>query len=602
MDKSILENLQRAVSLNPKFAEGHFAIGNIFKAQNNINAALESYQKAVFANPGLEAAYINIVEILLAQGRLNDVAVVCHGALAAKNLNSAFYVQLARMLMEKGVDGGAIVCLQKAISLDSNNAENYARLGHLLFRQNRVSESIEVLRRAVALKPADLKLPLYLAYSYHRIGKLDEAIDCLRQAIAINPDNIEAHIALLATSPYLPGYSREQTFADRAAFGERVESQWRERWPQCSKSNELGKRLRIGFVSGDLNNHPVGFFLESVLHELRSRNAIDIILYPTTAVVDELTHRIRAMAHAWVPAFALSDDDFCERIRNDKIDILVDLSGHTPGNRLLVFAQKPAPVQVTWLGYWETTGLRSIDYILCDRYTVLEEEAPYFFEKLWFLPHTRLCFTLPKEPLAVSPLPALKKGYVTFGCFNNLLKINSRVIALWSRILKRIPSARLLLKGPAFVEKKICEEVMANFSSEGISADRLEFQAGSPLKEYYLAYNAIDIALDPFPFPGGTTSVQGIWMGVPVITLKGDRIISRQGEGILHNIELPDWIADSEEDYVELAVKKSSSLDELAKLRSTLRHKLELSPLSNAEMFAENLEDAFKAMWSQHCK
>jgi predicted O-linked N-acetylglucosamine transferase (SPINDLY family) len=489
----------------------------------------------------------------------------------------------------------------RAISLDSDYADAYRHLGSLLIMTGKISEGIINIRKAVSLKPQDSAARSHLALALYGAGRLADAIDSLQEALRINPNNAEAHSILLGFYQYLPDYSREKMFSDHVAFGELFEAPLRKNWYQHPKPINSHKRLRVGFVSGDLYSHPVGFFLEGALRELYRRDEVDIVIYERNRVVDALTDRLRAEAHVWRSVSALSDDAFERRVREDNIDILVDLSGHTIPNQLLVFARKPAPIQVTWLGYWETTGLRAIDYIFCDRYGVHDDEEKYFVEKPWRLPHTRLCFTLPNETIAVSPLPALSNGHLTLGCFNNLVKMTDRVIAVWSRILKRIPKACLLLKSQSFNDTGIRESVMARFAAEGISADRLELEVNSPRREYFTAYNRVDIALDPFPFPGGTTSVEGIWMGVPMITLSGDRIISRQGESILRNINLQDWIAEDEDDYVELAVRKAGDLASLAKLRSQLRQRLEFSPLCDAKLFAQHLEEAFKQMWSKLC-
>ncbi len=593
MDKSLLENLQQAVSLNPQFAEGHYAIGNIFLKQNSPNAALLSFQKAISAKPDYETAYLSAGQILRSQVKIDEAIAIYQKALLNLPNATAVHLSLGVALLERERFSEAILKFERAIALDFNCADVLANLTQVLRDSGKMTEAVQL----AAVMPKNLRSRMVLATSYSAVGKVAEAIACWREAVAIDPNYIIAHQFILNHSHFLPDYSRQQSFSDHEAFGERFEAPWREKWPKFSGRVDPRKRLRVGFVSGDLGGHPVGHFSESVLRELRKRDGIDIIVYPTQALEGAVTDRIRASAHTWVPAFALSDDAFEQRIHKDNIDILVDLSGHTNFNRLLVFARKPAPIQVAWLGYWDTTGLRAMDYILCDRHGIRDDETNYFFEKPWYLPSTRLCFTVPNDRFAVESLPAQRNGYVTFGCFNNLLKMNGRVVSVWSRLLKRVVGARLLLKGGSFADINVRKEVADRFVKEGISTDRLEFQAASSPREYYLAYNHVDIALDPFPFPGGATSVQGIWMGVPLITLQGDRMLSRQGENILHNIGLPDWIAKDEDEYVELAVRKAEDLVGLAAIRSELRAKLESSPLCDAKAFAQNLENAFEQMW-----
>jgi predicted O-linked N-acetylglucosamine transferase (SPINDLY family) len=307
------------------------------------------------------------------------------------------------------------------------------------------------------------------------------------------------------------------------------------------------------------------------------------------------------MGFAWKSLVGLSDDRAAHRVREDAIDILVDLSGHTAHNRLRLFARKPAPVQVTWLGYPATTGLQAMDYILCDRYVAPANESDHFVEKPWYLPNTYLCLTPPQDEIAVGALPALTKGRVTFGCFNNLTKMNDAVVALWAQVLHAVPGSRLFLKTNQLNDPSLQRATLSRFADRGIAADRLTLEGASSHADYLATYNRVDIALDPFPFTGGTTSVEGLWMGVPVITKRGDRFIAHQGESILHNVGLPDWIAADNEAYVAIAVARAADLSGLATLRAKLRSRLLASPLCDAPLFARNLEAAFRGMWQAYC-
>jgi predicted O-linked N-acetylglucosamine transferase (SPINDLY family) len=287
-------------------------------------------------------------------------------------------------------------------------------------------------------------------------------------------------------------------------------------------------------------------------------------------------------------------------IYNDGIHILIDLSGHTANNRLPVFAWKPAPVQVSWLGYSASTGLAEMDYLLADPYVVPPGEETQFTETIWRLPESYLCFSLPKVMMAVGPLPAHKEGRITFGCFNNFTKMNDSVIDLWSKVMFAVPESRLLLKSKSFLDPAICDTIRQRFAVAGITAERLILKGFTPNREEHLAvYNQVDIALDPFPYNGTTTSVEGLWMGVPFLTLRGDRFVSHVGESIAYNTGLADWVADDAEDYVAKAVAKTRDLEALARLRVALRQRLLASPLCNAPRFATNFETAMWGMWHQ---
>jgi protein O-GlcNAc transferase len=280
---------------------------------------------------------------------------------------------------------------------------------------------------------------------------------------------------------------------------------------------------------------------------------------------------------------------------------LIDLSGHTGHNRLPLFARKPAPLQIGWLGYWATTALHAMNYVICDPYCISADDKAFFVEQLWALPDTRLCFTPPPQPVAINRLPALTAGHITLGCFNNLAKLNDTVIALWARALQRLGNARLLLKARQLHEPSIRAATAARFAAHGIGAEQLLLEGPSPRAEYFSAYNRIDIALDPFPFTGATTSIESLWMGVPFVTLRGDRMLARQGESILQNVAMPDWIAADADDYIEKLAVFAADLPALVDLRINLRARLLASPLCDAPRFAHNLELALREMWRQYC-
>ena len=592
-----ITSFQKAASLQPDFAEAFCALGNAYRAQKRFDEAVSNYQQAVLLKSNFELAYQNLGEILCLLGRSIEAIKIYRTAIAENPHSSTLLVGLGAIFAHENQDEEAIANFERAIALDVNSLPAHSRLADLFMKMGRIGEAVTALQKAHELDPTDSRLLVNLSKAYRDVGRLNDAIDCARKAVTVDPNFAVAHNSLLSLSQYFADSPREKNYADHLAFGERFAITCKKNRFQYLAKIDSKKRLRIGFVSGDLRRHPVGYFFEGVVQELFRRNNIDIVVYSTNSITDDVTDRLRAVTHEWTLVSELSDDEFEQRIRLDQIDILVDLSGHTAYNRLLVFARKPAPVQVTWLGYWETTGLQSIDYILCDRYGIHDDEIQYFVEKPWFLPHTRLCFTPPTASISIGSLPALSIAQVTFGCFNDLVKMTDRVVAVWARILNEVPNSRLMLKSKAIAEPDVQKNIIERFAVHGVSANRLVLQNASPYLEYLATYNQIDIALDPFPFPGGTTSVQGLWMGVPMITMKGDRIISRQGEAILHNLGLADWIANNEDDYVRLAVNHAADLTALSTLRMQLRERLERSPLCNAQAFAQDIESAFVGMW-----
>ena len=353
--------------------------------------------------------------------------------------------------------------------------------------------------------------------------------------------------------------------------------------------------LRIGFVSGDFRSHPVGYFLESLLIELQD-SSIELFAYPSVSKVDAVTSRLKPLFDMWSPLVALNDDEAAQKIHADGIHILIDLSGHTAENRLPVFARKPAPIQVSWLGYFASTGLPEMDYILGDPYVTPTAEGDHFVETIWQLPETYLCFTPPDLDLEVAPLPAYTNGFVTFGCFNNLARMTDEIVSVRAAILHAVPDSKLFLKDKQLDHESGRNRVLSRFEALDIEADRLILEGKSPREEYLECYGRVDIALSPFPYGGGTTSVEGLWMGVPVITKKGSHFLSHLGESIAHNSGLSDWIALDEEEYVTKAVAYASNLESLSELRNGIRELILANPLFDVSRFALRFEQAVRAM------
>lgn len=326
-----------------------------------------------------------------------------------------------------------------------------------------------------------------------------------------------------------------------------------------------------------------------------------VYCYSGRAEEDEVTERLRTAADVWRPTMGTTDAELAEQIRQDGIDILVDLAGHTGASRLPVFTGKPAPVQVSWLGYWGTTGLDTIDYVLTDEITVPAGQEQYFVEKVVRLPDTRLCFAPRNYAPQVAPLPALGRGHVTFGCFNNLAKITPGVVALWAELLRVVPETRLILKWKSFENRATRERYLDLFDKNGINSERVDLRGGSDHLALLREYGDMDIALDPFPFSGGLTSCEALWMGVPVVTLPGDLPISRQTACFLTNLGLGELVAGSQDEYVRIVSSLARDPERLEQLRRELRPRMKASPLCDNRRFTLNLEHAFREMWRTWC-
>ncbi|MBV8749327.1 MAG: hypothetical protein JO103_06410, partial [Candidatus Eremiobacteraeota bacterium] len=421
------------------------------------------------------------------------------------------------------------------------------------------------------------------------------------RALALKPDYAEVRSNLLVLLNYDPTIDDAGLLAAHRDYDRHVTGPLAAAARPHVNDRAPDRPLRVGYVSGDFARHPGGYFIAAVL-AAHDRGAVEAYCYSGRAIEDDLTAQIRGHAAAWRSTIGVRDDDLAAQIRDDKIDILVDLSGHTAGNRLPVFGRKPAPVQVAWLGYFNTTGVAAIDYVLMDAATVPPGAEQWFSERVVRLPDGRFCYAPPDFAPPVAPLPAASRGQVAFGSFNNLSKVTPEVIALWSRVLGAVPGSRLVLKWKSLADAAECARLRQAFAAHGIDPGRLDLRGRSPHAEMLAEYGDVDIALDPFPFCGGLTSCEALWMGVPIFTLPGSRAVSRQTLGFLAQIGLAELSAETPERYVEIAAGLAGDLDRLATLRGGLRDRMASSPLCDGARFARGLEAAYRAMWRDWCQ
>ena len=510
-----------------------------------------------------------------------------------------WHFNLGAALQQLGQGEAAIASLRQALALDPGALAILNTLGNALMRAGQPEEALAQYRRAIVLEPADKEARHNLARALKQLGRFDEALDQFRQVLAADPDDFAARSDLLFVQNYMDCRSDAALLDDARAFGALASARARPyaAWPRSARS-----ALRVGLVSGDLREHPVGYFAQNVLAALAARAAgqVELFVYATTRADDEISRRIQACCQAWRNIDGIDDETAAAQVHADGIDILIDLAGHTANNRLPLFAWRPAPVQVSWLGYCASTGMAEIDHVLTDPWIAPPGSEAQYVENLWRLPDTFLCFTPPDLAIEVQPLPALAAGgRITFGSFNNLSKVNASVIALWSRVLAAVPDSRLFLKAPQLGAPSNRFTITEQFRAHGIDAGRLLLEGSSPRADYLAAYHRVDISLDPFPYPGGTTSVEGLWMGVPVLSLAGRRALGRQGASILGNLGLQEWIADDGDDFVARAAACAADPAALALLRAGLRSRLENSPLCDAPRFAGHLMAALDAMWER---
>ena len=593
---------QRALEIKPDFADAHINLGNAMRDLGKPNDAMVCYRRALEIKPDFAEAHVNLGNAMRDLGRLDDAVASYRRALEIKPNYAETHSNLGVALKELGRIDDAVASYRRALKIKPDYADAHSNLGSVLKDIGRLDDAVASYRRALEIKPDYAGAHNNLGSVQKDLGRLDDAMESFRRALTIKPDFTEAHSNLLFTHNYLADQPAATLLTEARHFGDLVARQ-ASPYTDWHGTPASDRCLRVGLVSGDLRSHPVGFFLEGVLTALFKDAAgrLEFFAYHSHFRTDALTERIKACCHGWHSAVGVSDEILAQRIRDDGIDILVDLSGHTAHNRLCMFAWKPAPVQASWLGYFATTGVAAMDYLIADPWTAPEAEEAHFSEKIWRLPETYLCFTPPDVAAEVAPLPALANGYITFGCFNNLTKMNDAVVALWTRVLHAVPGSRLFLKTKYLNEATTQQGVAERFAAHGIDAGRLVLEGPAPRAELLSAYHRVDIALDPFPYPGGTTSVEALWMGVPVLTLAGERFLSHIGESILQNAGLPEWIASGADDYVARAALHASYLQRLTVLRNGLRQQVLSSPLFDAPRFARHLEAALRDMWTQWC-
>ena len=585
---------REAIRLKPDYAIAHNNLANVLNDLGRLKEAEASYREAIRIKPDYAIAHSNLGNVLRDLGQLMEAEASCRKAIRLKPDYAIAHSNLANVLSDLGRLTEAEASCREAIFLKPNFAEAHINLGNVLRDLRRLEEAEASFREAIRLKPDFAEAHSNLGNVLRDLGRLTEAEDSLREAIRLKPDYAIAHSILLFNLNYIESLSPEAALFDAKQYGSMVSVNAEPKftsWPVDFSST----KLRIGFVSGDFRSHPVGFFLEGLIRHL-DKSQFEIYAFPTIPNTDDLTNRIKPHFHKWVPIYGESDHESAMAIHKLGIHVLVDLSGHSAHNRLKVFSYKPAPVQVSWLGYFATTGLPEMDYFLGDPHMLPPNEEHHFTEMIWKLADTWLCLTPPEEPVLINPLPALANGYMTFGCFGNLSKMNDKVVKRWAMILQRVPDSRLFLKSKQLGDASVIANVRSLFAEYGISIDRLILEGLSSRKTYFESYNRIDMVLDTFPYPGGTTSVDALWMGVPVLTLRGNRFLSHLGESIAINAGQSNWIAQDQDDYVNKAVAFASDLHGLATTRKTLRNQVLQTPLFDNKRFARNFGDALVGM------
>lgn len=586
-----------AIALDAGFAAAHYNLGNLLHEQARYTDAAVAFRAAVEFRPAYVEAWRGLGNTLQSLGRPNEAVEAFRRAVQYAPDNAEIQNNLGTALIALECHEAAFEALQRAIALDQTHAAAHGNLGALLARCGHPIAAEAECRTAVALAPGEHRWLTNLGVSLLAQGRHAEADACYRQGMALQPDYPTGHGNLLFALGYRTDVAAEAIFAEYQDWDRRHAKHFASTAPPFVLDRTPGRRLRVGYVSPDFRQHAAALFAEPLL-AAHDRSSIELYCYADVAVPDDTTERFRALADHWCCTPGMSDADLAEKIRSDQIDVLVDLAGHSAGNRLLVFARRPAPVQVAYLlGHGCTTGLSAMDAFLADPVLTPDGADSLFSERIVRLSRIPLAYRPPDDMPAVAPLAALANGFVTFGHFGRPERLNETVLAAWARILLAVPRSRLVLNNRPFQDAAFRRLFLARFAAHGIAADRLDLVFTTPQQRTWAAYGEIDIALDPFPHNAGTTTIEALWQGVPVVSLAGRAIVGRFGAGILHAVGLDDWVATDIDGYVARAIGAASDPAALAQLRAGLRQRFVASPLRDAAGLARAIEAAYRALW-----
>jgi predicted O-linked N-acetylglucosamine transferase (SPINDLY family) len=588
-----------ALRFRPDRPETHNNLGNVLRDQGKLEEAVASFRQALRLRPDLPEGHSNLGAALRELGRLDEAIASFREALRLRPDHAPAYNNLGNALRELGRLDEAVGSLQEALRLRPDYPQAHNNLGSAFRDRAEWDQAVASFQRALSLKPDYAEVYNNLGNVLQEQGRLAEAIRCYREGLRLEPENAFLHSNLLFCLGNSETISPEELFAEHRRWGD---LHGKPAGPRAVHANEPSpdRRLRIGYISPDFRAHAVMSFVEPILaHHDPAR--FQVACYADRPIADAVTERLRRLAHVWRPIHGLSDSQVAQQVREDGIDILVDLTGHTAWHRLRVFAQKPAPVQVTYLGYPHTTGLPAVDYRLTDEVLDPPDKACFNTEELVRLPRAFCCFTPPREAPEVSPPPAVWNGFVTFGSLHRLSKLNDGVLDLWSRLLQALPSARLLVVRHT-LSGAGRDRLVRELVRRGIAAERFQLRHERPPgpQGHLRVYAEVDVLLDTFPWGGHTTACEALWMGVPVLTLFGDRPAGRMVGSVLSCLELDECVARTADDFVQRGVELTGDVARLAELRSGLRARM-LRSLCDGERFTRDLEEAYRHMWRRWC-
>jgi protein O-GlcNAc transferase len=593
------DSLREAVRLRPNLTAAHHDLGYVYQQLGRPDDAEASYRAALGCDPASVQSLNNLGLLLAERGRLAEARAAFEEALRIKPDYTDALNNLGSVCVTEGRTDEAVASYRRLLQLKPDSAEAHANLAIVLgHKGQQLDEALTFCREALRLDPDNADVLSTLGGIFKDMGLVDEGIAALRRAVELKPDSPSIHSNLVYTLHFQEASDAAVLAKEALRWHERHAASLANQVQPHANSPDPGRRLRVGYVSPDFCRHPIGLFLLPLL-TAHDRSQVEVFCYSSVATADDMTGFLRAHTEVWREVPGLTDEQLAQAVRQDRIDVLVDLSAHMARNRLLTFARKPAPVQVTYLAYCSTTGLRVMDYRLTDPFLDPPGAAPEYAEESIWLPESYWCYRPVIELAPPGPVPARAAGYTTFACLNNFCKVTPVTLALWQELMQKVPGSRLLLHAHAGSHR---ERVRQFFAAGGVAAERIDFVGTLMLQEYFALYHRVDVGLDPFPYGGGTTTLDALWMGVPVVSQAGNTAVSRAGRSILSNAGLPELVAPTPEEYVSIATGLAADVARLAELRAGMRPRLQCSPLTDAARFARHIEAAYRKMWHRWCE
>ena len=599
--EAALARFDKAIALKPDYAEAFSNRAMTLIELGRHVEAVTSCDRALALRPNYPEAHSNRANALCQLRRFDEALASCNKAIALRPGYADALSNRGDALTELGRFDEALASYDQALALRPKLSAAWVGRGNVFLNLNRYGEAFAAFQQALAVKPDSLKALAQLAHYYERHGRMEEAIACYDRVLAVKPDFSEVISNKIFSLDLVPqtGFAEHQEARKEwwRRVGAKIAAQ-----PSLQHTNDPDptRRLVLGYVSADFRRHSAATTFWPVLAN-HDKSRFEVVCYSCSTIRDDITQDFERVADRFIDVSQLSDEDLVARVRADNVDILIDLSGHSGGNRLRVFARKPAPVQVTAWGHGTGTGLPTMDYLFSDPVTIPDAVRPLYAEKIYDLPCV-IMSALPPIELPRHDPPVLTNGYLTFGVFNRITKVSDDAVAAWARVLHGVPEAKLLMKDGAYDEPQIRDLMRQRFVARGIAGERIDFLGPSPREQHLAAFARTDIALDPFPQNGGVSTWEALHMGVPVVAKLGHTAPSRLSGAIITSIGLADWVAETVDDYVALAVKFAGMPELLAGLRRDLPGKIAAAPSGNGTLYTRAVERAYRSMWEEYCR